>query len=351
MTVPYVPTPNVTPIINPAVGSTGAPPIAYLSNAQYQFAPTAMNVGDLTPGSGRQAQQRALTDVIARASSWCDSICFGSDSATKGASLAASLTVDSATIRIKNGQLRLLCDYRPLVALVGVATGWGLSTLSPLDPTLFGMARVGRLSWTLPYWGSGLITRSGDVSGVAPATWTAGSVYTVWSYVNGYPHTSLALNIAAGATSCVVNAADGAGGLWGVFPASAPFPGTQLRIVDGATTESVFVEAVAAASPSAGLTTLTTTAFTYAHTPPVNDFLPVTTIPENVVQATISLVTMLIKTRGVRGLVMPTTPGGTPSQASKEKLGQAGALEDYEIACRLLNDAGLIVRVRHPGSY
>ena len=352
MAGPFVPTPQATPVVNPAVGSTGAPPLPYISNSEYIFAPTGMAVSDLNPGAGPAAQAQSLADVIRRATRWADSICFGADPGTNGASIAASLTVDQATIRIKRGELRLICDYRPLVELVGVAIGTGIGSLAPIDASLFAQARPGRRTWTLPFSGPGTIYRSGDLPTTLPYGASSGSVYAVWSYVNGYPHTSLASNVAQGATTCVVSATDGGGGLWAVYPASGAFPGTDLQVVDGQYTERVFVQAITPNSPSVGQAPLTTTPFANAHTVPASpDFIPLTGIPENVHQVAISLTTMLIKTRGVRGLVMPTTPGARPSDQMAKQLGQAGALEDYDVARKLLAESGLIVHLKHAGSY
>lgn len=351
MTIPFVPTPQSSPIINPNVGSTGAPPIPYLSNTEYEFAPTGVSVSDLNPGGIPAAQAQALADTLRRASRWVDSICFGADAATKGASLAASLTVDSATIRIKKGELRLVCDYRPLIQLIGVSTGMSPQNIADLDSSLFGLARPGRRTFTIPYGGPMLVSRSGDNPAVLPGGFNAQSVYAVWSYVNGYPHTKLASSVIVGATTVEVASTDGNGGLWGVFAASGAFPGTGLTVTDGMLTETVYVQSIATNTPSTGLTTLTTTPFVNAHTfPAPPDFIPVTSMPENVNQAAISLTTMLVKTRGVKGLIMPQIAGQRPAQMTKA-LGLAGALDDYMLAEHLLDDAGLIVRTKHPGSY
>lgn len=350
MTVPYLPTPLATPIVNPAIGSTGAPPIPYLSNSQYAFAPTAMNAKDLNPGGDAPDQQQSLADVIRRASQWADSICFGADPSDKGASLAASLSVEGATVRIKGGELRLICDYRPIVEVVGISVGSGLASLSPIDASRAALARFGRKTIYIPFGGPTTVNRTGDGAGTVPGGIGASAVYAVWSYVNGYPHTALAADVAADATTCVVDSTDGNGGLWAVYPASGAFPGAELTVIAGPSTERVFVQSIETNTPSPGKTTLTTSPFAYAHTvPPAPDFIPVTAIPEDVTQAVISLVTMLIKTRGVRGLIMPTTPGGRVTQSSKTKLGHAGALEDFEIACKLLHPYG--VRTKKPGSY
>jgi hypothetical protein len=349
MTAPFMPTPFATPIYNPAIASSGAPPIPYISNAEFIFAPTGLTTNDLDPGGNAGAQSQALADVIRRATRWADSICFGSDPSSKGASLAASLTVDSATIKIKGGELRLICDYRPLVSLIGVAVGSGMSDLSSLDASIAARTRPGRRTWYIPYGGPISISRTGDGPAIIPGSGSGGRVYSVWSYVNGYPHTKLLANVAANATSCVVASTDGNGGLWGVLPASGAFPGSYLTATDGALTESVYVQSVALNTPATGKTTLTTSPFTNAHTvPAAPDFIPMSAIPDDVHQAVISLVVFLIKTRGARALVMPKVAGGRPTRQAG---GEAGVFEDYETALQIFEDGGYIVRVKHPGSY
>lgn len=348
MTVPFIPTPFATPIINPAVGSQGVPPLAYISNSQFEFAPTALSITSLFPGGSPSQQTQDLSDTIRQASRWCDGICFGQDPADKGASLAASLSVESAYVRIKSGELRLICDYRPLIQLVGVAVGSGMSDLAGIDSTLAGLARVGRRTFTIPYAGPVTVSRSGDYPTLLPGGISSGSVYAVWSYVNGYPHTRLLSSVTVGATSCVVESTDGNGGLWGVFAASGAFPGTQLTVIDQGQTERVFVTSVTANSPQTGQTTLGTSAFVNAHTIPASpDFIPVTGLPEDVHRAVISLTMALVKVRGAKAMVMPTV-GGRPTRTA---LAQAGGLEDYEIAEKILADGGYIVRVRKPGAY
>ncbi len=328
---PYTPAPFAQPIVNPAVGSIGAPALPYLSNSQYLFAPTAVDAAHLVPGGSPPQQAQALADTLRRASAWADNICFGTDPATKGASLAASLAVQSGQVRIRQGLLRLVCDYKPVLEVVGIDIGFDPSNTTSVGAATAAMARIGRRSITVPLAGSA-VSRSGDSPLLPPTAGMASSVYAVWSYVSGYPHTELVASIAAGATTATVAATDGAGGLWGVYPASGAFPGTQLTVADGASTESVYVQAIA---PGAATCVLTTSPFASAHTlaaPP--DFLAVSAVPPDVTQAAISLTTMLIKTRGARALVMPSL-GGVP-QASRQAFAQAGALEDWDIAAKLL---------------
>lgn len=349
MSVPFLPTPQSSPIVNPAAGSTGSPPIPLISNSQFLFYPTAVSGTDLVKGATDAQNAQALADRILEASRWADSICFGQEVSDAAGSLCATLVNESATIRIKGGELRLMCNSRPLVQLVGVAVGSGLNNISDLDSSIFAAARPGQRTWYVPY-GGGLVTRSGDAPYVVPgASGYGGWVYAVWSHVTGYPHTKLLADVAANATTCVVASTDGNGGLWGVFAASGAFPGTQLRVVDQGVTESIFVKSIAVNTPSAGQTTLTTSAFSNAHTvPAAPDFIPVTAIPETVAGAVAKLTACLVKTRGSRAMVMSPSVGGRPT---KTAMGQAGVLGDYDTAKLELADAGVIIRLKRPGSY
>ena len=327
---PYLPTQFASPVINPQVGSLGSPALPYISVSQFQFAPTALNTTTLVPGGSAAQQVQSLADTIARASSWADEICFGYDPATQGASLAASLSVESDYTTVKNGELRLICDYKPILEVTGVDVGADPSSVASIG-AVASMARIGRRTIYIP-WSSTIAFRQGDQLASVPTSWpTGGKTYAVWSYVNGYPHTQLVADVLANSTTCTVAATNGSGGLWGVFPASGTFPGTALTIYDGALTERVFVQGI---TPGTTTTTLTTTPFANTHTVPAPpDFLPVTALPTVIHQAVISLTMALIKIRGSRALVMQQTPGSPPNA---QALAQAGALEDYRIACDIL---------------
>jgi len=337
-----MPSALATPIVNPALGGVGAPPIPYLSVSQYTFAPTAMNTGSLVKGTPTQNTQ-ALADTLARASAWANDICFGADPASKGASLAASLSVEGALVSVRGAQLRLVCDYKPILEVVGVEVGPAPGATTSISPATADAIVIGRRTISIPYYTGPAFGRNATFTAGPIAGVFTGQLYATWSYVNGYPHTKLAAPVAAGATTCEVAATDGNGGLWGVYPASGGFLGTQLTIFDGAATESVFVTGV---TPNGATATLTTTAFANAHTsPPAPDFLPVTGIPSDVQQAVISLATCLIKTRGARALVMPGL-GGVP-QPSQQAFAQAGALEDYSIAVGILRHYAIVAKSKN----
>ncbi|HVA08717.1 MAG TPA: hypothetical protein VNG12_18440 [Acidimicrobiales bacterium] len=334
MAAPYVPTAFSTPVISPSAGSVGANPIPYVSISEYQFAPTAMAIGQLVPGGFTTTQLQSLADVIRRASRWADNICFGADPDGK-ASLAASVSVESQWAKVVNGALRLACDYRP-IEVVGIDVGASPTSVSSVGATVAAQVRIGRRTIVVPL-AIGSIFRSKDVPAITPYATQFGRVYAVWSYVNGFPHTKLHTSVLSGATTCVVTATNGAGGLWGVYAASGAFLGTQLQIIDGVNTETVSVKSITAGTTT---TTLTTSAFQHAHTvPTAPDFIPVTQLPEDIHQACITLTSALIKsTRGSRTMEMARAPGQPPS---RQVMAQAGALGNWENACDLLHDYGI----------
>ena len=325
MTLPYMPVVFSTPVTNPSVGSQGTPPIPYLSGSQFNFAPTATDGNNLiATGNFPSAKPQVLADVIRRASRWVDTHCFGADATTNGASLAASLSVESVNVRVKNGGLRLVCDYRPIVQVVGVDIGPTPGNVQSIGPQLASAISIGRRTIYVPLYG--IPVRPGDVGSPVISVASGWSTYAVWSYVYGYPHTALAASVEQGATSCVVRATNGQGGVWGLFPGL-----TSLLISDGEYTETVQVTGI---TPGSSTATLDTSIFANAHTlPTAPDFIPASGMPDDITQAAISLTTVLIKARGSMAQVMPTSPGGQPN---RQALAQAGALGDWNNAQRLL---------------
>lgn len=293
MTAPYAPTQFTTPQINPAVGGYGVP-MPYISVSQYSFAPTAMDTAHLVEGGTTTDQTQALYDTILRASRWADRYVYGMDQAAKGASLAASLSVESAYKELINGELRLVCDYKPILEVTGVDIGANPSTTVSIGGTLATQIRIGYRTLYVPLGQSFMFGRSADVPTLPLYMSATGKLYVVWSYVNGYPHTSLASSVLAGATSVPLTATNATSGLYGVYP------GTQLTIYDGSLTETFTVESLS------GSTITTVSPLVNAHTlPTAPDFIPVTALSAEVQLAIIFFTTALIKTRGDFALMLP----------------------------------------------
>jgi hypothetical protein len=313
---PFAPTPFATTYVSPTVNSAFRR-YPYIGLAEFQSAPTAVATGKLVPNGSAAQSQQALADTIMRASGWIDEHCFHSSDGT----LAASVSVESSPIRAKNGSIRLICKYKPILEVQGIALGPNANQLSSLS-TNPGLRVDGKIITIPP------TTLGGGIPGdylPAPITGWGAYAYAVWSYVNGFPHTALAENVDADANSIEVEPTlpDGAS-VCGIYP------GTQLTIFDGVNTETV----VASAAPSGTIINLVSPT-QFKHTlPSAPDTIRVSSIPRAVEQACISLTSCLIKVRGTRAATMPTAPGvGMPG---KQALIQAGGLEDFDLACKLL---------------
>lgn len=316
MTAPYAPVPFAAPSVNPAVGGAGVP-VAYVSNSQFTFAPTAIDVNSLVPGGSSAQQAQALADTIVRASAWADRYCFGADPAAKGSSLAASVSVESARVTSHGGEYRLVCDYKPILSVLGVDMGATPQSLNSIGTGA--NLRFGRRTIYVP---TATLETVGRVIPGYPSTMLA-----VWSYVNGYAHTSLATATVVGATSITVAATDGSAGVLGVYP------GSRLTIIDAEKTEPVTVQSVSG-------TTITVAPLRFAHTPATApDFTPVTAIPAEVTQAVIFLCSALIKTRGDNSMVLASLsePKSTQAESGDE-------FTDVSLAKQLLAPYRVLVK-------
>lgn len=311
----FVPEPFTSPAVNPDTATLfrRAP---YISPSEYKQTPTAVAVSGLVPGGSPAENEAALAAVISRASDWVDTICFHRADGT----LAASPSTESGWIRVKdNGTLQIICNYKPVLEVDALAIGSGPNSMSNIgqeaaeELTIEG--QIIQLSQASPI-------RS--IQTFYPSTRTVGGkVYVVWTYVNGYPHTSLTETATAKAKAVkVAPSVPGGAVVYGAYP------GTQLTIHDGENTEVIVVSSVA------GLT-LNTSELQYEHKiPAAPNSTRVSAIPWVVEQACISLTSALIKMRGSRAMVLPQSAGG--GGAGKQAPMQAGGEKDIELAFELL---------------
>ncbi len=329
MTVaPYTPTPLTVPIWNPAVGGTGTP-YPYISTSQYSYAPTSVDTNSLYADGSSEDQLQVLGDTIRRASGWADRIVFGADPAAKGASLCATLSVEVARVPVVRRELRLLCDYKPIIQVNGIDIGYDMATLTSVGSNVAGRVRIGRRTLYVPL--TGFAVRANDIGNPERQLGMNQMVTAVWSYVNGYPHTLLAGAVTAGDSTCSVLPTDGFSGLLGIIPNT-----TQMTIVDGAQTERFTVQSIS------GTTLTSATPFRFDHAPPdPPDSVVVTALPEDVSLANIFLTTALIKTGGDNSLVLDEIT--EPKQIQRT----AGDIfEDFNMACRLLKPFRVNVKTK-----
>lgn len=315
---PYTPTAFTTPAVNPAVGGAGVV-YPYASNTVFRYTPTAMDTTHLVARQDELGQANVLANVLAQASGWADRICFGQDASGKGASLCATVSVETDYVTPINGTLRLLCDYKPIIEVLGIDIGYSMNALASIGDSTASQLRIGRRTITVP-----LIPYVSRGSSVAypPVSAMLGQYVAVWSYVNGYVHTKLAAAATAGASTLEVAATDGNGGLLGVIPGF-----TRLVIQDEpATQETVLVQSVS------GTTITTASPLQFAHPlPAAPDFTPVTALPAEVSRAVVFLAEALIKTQGDNSLILQAV-----SEPKKMEATQGEPMYDVHMAMAML---------------
>ena len=232
----------------------------YLTVAEWQAAPTAVDMTDLVPGGTEQQQTQALVDCIARASSWIDDECQQI--------LAATVDTAAGRFRIdRYGMCRIPLPFKPVLEVQSITAGMTVNTLtavSDLSTVEFG--------------------QHGTIAVPLPAFCVGDRPYVQVSYVNGWPNTTTTASTAVGASTLAAASTVGI------------YPGTALTVYDGSSTEQITASAVTA-------TTITLTApLAYAHTAGTS----VSALPPKVKQACILLTCALIQTRGNDAIVLDT---------------------------------------------
>jgi hypothetical protein len=291
----------VTPAIFTNPNTTSHPTVVpYVSVDDYTNAPTSVDTSQLIPGGTAQANLVELGNVIRRASSWADNLCFQI--------LAATLDTQSTpgAVLVKgDGLISLVCDFWPVLEVDSLSVG--------TRPT-----RLGALMDDADMWPVGRSVIEARVGGVGGA-WPGSRVYAQWTYWNGWLHATLLSSVGAAVQSLPLST---------TLPAAAA--NQTLIIWDGADTEAVTVSAT-----FTGGTLLPLTAPTlYAH---ANVTLPHSTcvsgLEDAARQAVFSLTSCLIKTRGTAAIVAESI-GAAPS---REALIESGGLEDFQVAVDLLD--------------
>ncbi len=320
----FTPTPFATPVIA-ARTATQARAHAYISVSQYRFAPTSVGTQGLVPKSSQPQVDSAgsLAMVINEASQWMDTHCFH----RSDGNFAADITNEQMWATVKpNQSIVLICNFKPILEVVGIALGPAPGSLQNLDANTAGLISIGEKTITLPgVFISGTTTVGNTVLFNGFPAYN-GNVLAVYSYITGYPHTTLASSAVAGATSITVTPpVPGGSAFYGVYA------GTALTIKDDANTETVV-----ASAPPTGLTVSLSSPLLYNHNVPnAPDAITVTALPRDLERACIHLTNVFLKAQGMRAQ-MPASIG-SPTPAQRQGLARAGALADYEVACKLLH--------------
>lgn len=265
--------------------------VPYLTAEEYQRAPTAVDVSNLVSGS-MQSQMIALNETIARASSWIDQYVTNSAYNT----LCATLNVENAQIwGNRAGQLVVHPKLWPILEVQTFSyavpgSSFTASSITPqgniwIQPQEFIVQPNATYGWNTWSGGQGY-TQGSDIfsSGAWPVGISTQPYLCQWTYVNGFPNTTLAASVSAGSASVTVKSGLGI------------YPGTQLTIYNAPYDEHVVV------APNYVPDTTTI--------PLVSPLLfnhqagtAITNLPPAVKQAAILLTSALIKQRGSGALI------------------------------------------------
>jgi len=277
----------------------------YVSLTEVKFSPTAsaIDFSNLIENASQVAQDRALLELIKRASSKADIYCYG----RLGTLNATSNTENGWYRPDRNGNLVFSPSFTPIVEVTDIQVGWGpgdglaeialSSSNVAIDRDQFTLTSPSTLGL---YFGS---------LGIAGGRW--GYQQNMWcqyTYVNGWFNSFLIANAVAGATTLSVTDTTGL------------YPGMTFTIWDGMNDEVLKVSAVSG-------TTITLTAGTlYNHGVGVNT----STMPAAVKQAVIHFVVALVKERGEGGLVINEI-GEPAAVSSRTQSSQEDEMQAYDL--------------------
>lgn len=282
---------------------------SYLTVSEFKNAPTALDLSNLVPDGTEQDQDAAIASLLARSSSAIDSYVYPDGS---GGTLSASIDTDETSVRPQDGYLPLICRFKPVIMITALAAGPNPTQLQSLSDAAVPAIEMGDSNRVVyvPVGGIGMGNLFGSL-----AYGRRGMVRVRWSYVNGYPHSTLAADVAAEATSLEVVSTLGMQ------------PGTLLEIYDGGRSETVVVEEVTSATEiSLAAGTL------YAHTKPAPpDAISVSALPGSIKQASILASSSFVKERGDNAFVLPDAPGGLEEIAKGGGGGSSDAARCLEL--------------------
>lgn len=269
----------------------------YVTTAAFGAHPTLLDLLGLRSGDTSTAHQTAeLYNILLMASSWADDYVNGGDDGRAGPVLGAHAVTENARIRPdRQGRLKFHPTDKPVRRVTGLSWGYQPNSLqAATDLTGVWVERGKQIVVELVPLG----TQFGQLQFGGPVLGT--EVYTTWTYVAGYPTTTLAADAAAAATSVVV--ADPTG----------IYPGDTLRLWDPGVEEAVTV----ASGYVAGSTTVPlVAALANAHTAGAG----FSALPPAAHNAVIMYATaLLMRPDTVKEDEFPDAPAGSESTRAKD---------------------------------
>jgi hypothetical protein len=267
---------------------------SYLTVNEYKRAPSGVDFSNLDYFAGTSdtaAQDAELANVIARASAWIDNYCQLPDG------LAASVNTETREAYItRDGYLRIQPYNVPIIQLQSLkwkvypTSEWTSVDLSNVQV----YSRYFETMMWFPYFNGPALTIGSAYAYPVSAPYLPYLTPTdsariedlkltvQYSYINGFPNTTLISSASAGSTSIDVEDTVGI------------MAGTVLTIYDGGQTEKITIQSVNGNT----LTLQKPLLFNHA------DGIAVSAIPADVKQACILVTNYFLKERGVNSITM-----------------------------------------------
>jgi len=258
------------------------PKTPYVTLDEVKFSATASSIdfSNLVENGSQAVQDRALQELIVRASVKADNYCMG-----PLGTLCATLSTENGRYRANRmGQFVIHPEFWPILEVRTFLVGWGPGVGMNNIPLTTDNTSIERHQFIVTN-GASVGIQVGPLSLVGGNWQGGGECFTQYTYVNGFANTFLAVEASSGATSIQVQNALGI------------YPGQSLNIWDGMNDEII---TVSTSYDGSSLTIPLSTALTYKHGKGVN----VSTLPATVKQAVIHFVVALVKQRGQGGLVL-----------------------------------------------
>jgi hypothetical protein len=265
-------------------------PYISLNELKYSATASALDFTNLVANGDTAANDRALYELIVRASSKIDAFCMG-----KLGTLNATENTEGGRYRMdRKGRFLIHPDFTPVIEVSAFAWGplIGQTNSVPISST---NCFIERDTIIMQAYGA---AQTNQVAGMQAFSWVMqmpydDEFYVQYTYVNGYPNTFTTASAAAGASSIVVTDSTGL------------YPSMQIQIWDGMNDEYI---QIAATYDGESLTIPLVNPLTYAHGIGTN----VSAIPAAVKQACIHFVVGMVKQRGQGGIMLDEMGASVP---------------------------------------
>ena len=289
----------------------------YISLNEFKFSATASAIDwtQLVATGGTAAQDRALYELILRASAKADRFTMG----VLGTLNATSNTESGRYMVNREGNFIVHPSFGPIIGVSAFAFG---NQTGSFNQVTLSSQNCWPERWQFLITGVGgsgggtqVYTGIGALSAVLTGRGN-GTQFCTYTYMSGYPNTFTTSTTAAGSSSLLVEDATGL------------VAGSYLTIWDGVNDEYI---QLSSSYVTGSLTLTTQSPLQFAHGSGVN----VSAIPADVKQAVIHFVVGMVTERGQGGLVLNELGEGTPVGAnsmghSEHKLLAYDLLEDHK---------------------